>query len=708
MSTDFAASAYGTSIRGLRVLPALDRRRTLFLLLRLAAGLCFISHGAFGILGKEAWLPYFALFGIGSEWAFSLMPLVGAVDIAVGVLVIVRPRPAYLAYMVGWAVWTAALRPLTGEPVWELLERAGNYGVPLALLLLVLARRRPETEETALPRATTVLRWSTALLLFGHGALGLLTGKALLVEHYAAIGLSGGWVPVVGAAEILMAVAALRARRPGFFLGVFFWKVASESFFLAAGSPVWEFVERAGSYAAPLALVLLLAPRASGATSRFRAAVAAALLAASGLPFPAGAQTPRIELEEPVLVSGGIDHPLTEPHLVVDPNDPDHLLVAAITAREPQVRGSRRPASHITLFQSWDRGRTWGSRAFDEGIELGADPWLAMNDSGVVVLASLNGISGPDAGVFLLTFVSPDGGRTWSGPTNLGRAHDRETVAVHPPTGDFLIHSTKQDVNPEGDVRWAVSTIHLDRLGVFRRSGLTFPSSVEQNTTEPVFTEEGDVFVPFIDYLAQGELLETRRAWLLRSDNRGATYSEPVLITEQEWGSTHLALDRTGPRAGRLYYLLTMGGRGENDGYTLLHSDDRGETWSAGVPVATGAGADPDMRNAAMAVNARGVVLVTWYDRRDDPCGERQDLYVAASVDGGESFLDEVRVTEWSSDPLTGANGWTAERWPAGGDYHGLAPLPDGSFQVVWAASPDGLYRLYTTRVRIRGVDGAP
>jgi hypothetical protein len=35
--------------------------RPVFTLLRVAAGLCFIGHGAFGIIGKQAWLPYFAI-----------------------------------------------------------------------------------------------------------------------------------------------------------------------------------------------------------------------------------------------------------------------------------------------------------------------------------------------------------------------------------------------------------------------------------------------------------------------------------------------------------------------------------------------------------------------------------------------------------------------------------------------------------------------
>jgi hypothetical protein len=40
--------------------------------------------------------------------------------------------------------------------------------------------------------------------------------------------------------------------------------MATEFLFVAAGAPIWEFVERAGSYAAPLALAVLLRDQASG------------------------------------------------------------------------------------------------------------------------------------------------------------------------------------------------------------------------------------------------------------------------------------------------------------------------------------------------------------------------------------------------------------------------------------------------------------
>jgi hypothetical protein len=160
------------------------------------------------------------------------------------------------------------LRPLAGESVFETLERAGNYGVPLAFALLTAMPRpwrgllaplgAPSDAARDHARAATVLRWTTALLLVGHGGLGVI-GKPMLTAHYAAIALPAATTVIVGWSEIALAVLVL--ARPSVTVLVFVatWKLASESLFVVSGAPVWEFVERAGSYAAPLALAALLA-----------------------------------------------------------------------------------------------------------------------------------------------------------------------------------------------------------------------------------------------------------------------------------------------------------------------------------------------------------------------------------------------------------------------------------------------------------------
>lgn len=237
--------------------------------LRLGVGACFIGHGAFGIIRKPEWVPYFGVVGIPSDWAFTLMPVVGLLDIAAGVIALLSPRPIVLIYMTAWGLWTALLRPLSGDVAWETVERAGNYGVPFAFLLLASVRLAPggwlapvaprHVSRERLRRIGILLTWVTALLLAGHGALAALEAKALLMNHAMALGLPGEVARMMGWFEIALAAVVVLRPVPWLFGFVLLWKLATEFLFPLTGAPVWEFIERGGSYAAPAAAALIFA-----------------------------------------------------------------------------------------------------------------------------------------------------------------------------------------------------------------------------------------------------------------------------------------------------------------------------------------------------------------------------------------------------------------------------------------------------------------
>jgi hypothetical protein len=241
--------------------------------LRIAAAMCFIGHGAFGFIGKAGWVVYFGVVGIDAGWAYTLMPIVGFVDVLVGISILVWPTKAVCAYMTFWALWTAMLRPLAGQGVAEYLERAGNYGVPLALLLIGLAASprggwfarmtSPELDAKAQSRVVWVLRVTTATLLLGHGLLAA-TGKPLLLLHLYNAGVGDAGLSTAtmlarqGGFEIALAMAVLLSPGRALLIFVVAWKVGTELLFPLAGDRLWEFVERGGSYGAPLALMLLV------------------------------------------------------------------------------------------------------------------------------------------------------------------------------------------------------------------------------------------------------------------------------------------------------------------------------------------------------------------------------------------------------------------------------------------------------------------
>src|ERR1700712_240744 len=89
--------------------------------LRTAAAMCFIGHGAFGIITKAVWCNYFNVFGIGKSMAYQIMPFVGMIDILLGVLLLIKPVRAIAVWLIVWGLVTALCRPLSGEPFAEFI-----------------------------------------------------------------------------------------------------------------------------------------------------------------------------------------------------------------------------------------------------------------------------------------------------------------------------------------------------------------------------------------------------------------------------------------------------------------------------------------------------------------------------------------------------------------------------------------------------------
>jgi hypothetical protein len=244
-------------------------------ILRVAVSLEFIGHGTFGIIGKESWLAYYEVFGISADAGWTMMPATGAVDITLGALVLLRPTRALIAYMAFWGLFTATLRPLADQGIWELIERSYNYGVPAALLLLYgIGRDSREWfgRVHVMPRLTRRragaffrgFQWIIGLYLIGHGGVGLFTQRPDLIGMYDSIGLTSlvgdpaSLNTFIGAFEIGLGLVVLIVPATSILLFVLAWKLGTEFLFVtsnAYGAPL-EVIERASCYSAPIAAIL--------------------------------------------------------------------------------------------------------------------------------------------------------------------------------------------------------------------------------------------------------------------------------------------------------------------------------------------------------------------------------------------------------------------------------------------------------------------
>jgi len=106
-------------------------------ILRIAVAGEFIGHGVFALQVKQGWIPYFTALGISADSAMIMLPWIGIADIALAILILIRPIPIALLWMAFWGFWTALIRPLSGGSWWDFIERFANWGAPLALLYLV-------------------------------------------------------------------------------------------------------------------------------------------------------------------------------------------------------------------------------------------------------------------------------------------------------------------------------------------------------------------------------------------------------------------------------------------------------------------------------------------------------------------------------------------------------------------------------------------
>ncbi|MEK7348254.1 MAG: hypothetical protein AABZ94_05230 [Candidatus Eisenbacteria bacterium] len=247
-------------------------------ILRIAFVMDFLGHGAYGFLQKASFAKYLGVVGIPPDVGIHLLPVIGVHDYILAFGVLFAPTRAFLLWGAIWGLWTALLRPLTGESWWEVLDRGGNYGMPFALFLLA-GRPRSGREWFArvrnwsLPPASVnafawTLRLATGFLLIGHGGYGAFVHKEILAKQLAAIGVGpdlfgpGTLLPAIGWFEIALGVATLIRPFPVVLYFITAWKLAREVLYPVTGipplHPIFEFIERGGSYACPLALALFL------------------------------------------------------------------------------------------------------------------------------------------------------------------------------------------------------------------------------------------------------------------------------------------------------------------------------------------------------------------------------------------------------------------------------------------------------------------
>ncbi len=203
---------------------------------------------------------------------------------------------------------------------------------------------------------------------------------------------------------------------------------------------------------------------------------------------------------------------------------------------------------------------------------------------------------------------------------------------------------------------------------------------------------DGTVYVTWLDTTGDDSFQGLAEIYVSRSDDAGETFERPRRASGflepgfrsrtsifRSWSSAFPKLG-IGPD-GDLHVLWvaipTNDPEDDGDVFTVS-STDKGRTWSRRVQVN-----DDDTDHfqffPELAVDPAGTLHAMWGDFRDDPFQVSYHIYYASSEDGGKTWSQNSRVSDFPSNPN--------RAFPGGrfiGDYFGITATEEDVY-MVWA-----------------------
>jgi hypothetical protein len=391
---------------------------------------------------------------------------------------------------------------------------------------------------------------------------------------------------------------------------------------------------------------------------------------------------------------------------------------------------------YMDVFTSTDGGKSW--RLLADSI-VGADPTCNFSVDGTPIVV-------PAGGEGFVSLRYSDAGAVTnksSLPATRTSSSDRQYVVSDFSNskyrGSVYVNSWISERTSESENITAIA------LWASRDSGRTFrlpirhlsvPSRGMWPPSPAIITKEGYIGMTFGEFndglgaQCTGKPNATLR--YLVSKDGGESFEKAVRLSDlcmdmrqsNANASSFLAADVSdGPLSGRLYVVWTDR-RSGHDQIMFSSSADSGQHWSRPRVIGNDwPTADKDKRDNFMprvAVNKVGVVGVVWSDRRNSRDNLGYEQRFTASLDGGETWLPSVRVSDapaaWDANqpftilPYNAFGGSTSYSLSihkfnfTGGDTGGLDVDADGSFHPLWIDNRTGVPQIWTASVTVDGV----
>lgn len=396
--------------------------------------------------------------------------------------------------------------------------------------------------------------------------------------------------------------------------------------------------------------------------------------------------------------------------LAADPVDAGRLLGCSM-AFDPEHN-----KIYTIVYASSDGGRTWVPTLETADMEFSGDPACALGRNSRAYYMALGW--GQDGKTADPIYHSEDSGKSWSKPLVLPGFHglDREYLSVDNTGGKFdgrvYMHATGWARPLEGKRQAADISLFTSRDG-----GASFLGPIKRTSVgkryvlgvgNSVVLSDGTVVLIFgeinhywNDEGEDGDVPESTpekangRLEVVTSADGGESLETATVVSDFHmlWPplSTsmigYLAADPGSAAFKDRVYAAWPDQRSGRQEIVLSHSDDKAKTWSKPIVVSDDsppaeAASARDHLMPTVAVNRDGVVAVVWYDRRDNPDNLGWWVRLRASLDGGETFLPSVRVSE--APTAFGAS----ERWTVQGSTSGGGKKPLGESDAKAPGGP--------------------
>jgi hypothetical protein len=391
-------------------------------------------------------------------------------------------------------------------------------------------------------------------------------------------------------------------------------------------------------------------------------------------------------------------------------SDPEEVTIAINTKNPIQLAAG---ANIRYAYSSSNGGTTWAQSNMTSSFGVWGDPCLIYDGLGNLFYAHLSNPPAPGYWIDrIIVQKSTDNGVTWNQGSGIGfnspKNQDKEWLAVDlqdTPYKNYL-YATWTEFDNYG----SSSSLDSSRI-LFSRSadnGITWSSAVRVsdkggNCVDEDLTVEGAVPAVGIN----GEIYT---AWagplgimFDKSTNGGLTWGNDVFVSTQPGGwdftvsgiyrcnglpVTACDTSKTFSR-GNIYVLWGDQRFGtDNSDVFISKSTDSGQTWSTALKVNNDNTTRHQFFPWLTIDQTTGHLFIVFYDRRNTT-GLTTDVYVAKSVDGGETF-ENFKVSQSSFTPISSV---------FFGDYTNIAAFNrkiypiwtrmDGSDLSVWNAIVD-------------------